>query len=408
MSVPPDYYSALGLERDATVRDIKRAYRAAARELHPDLPANKGNSAAASRFKVIRDAYEVLSDPVRRREYDHWGKDPFGPSDLPWRERSGATGPEHSESAEDIRLRTATGEGVASIFEDLFRPAGGAGTASPPRTPWSPAELDREAREGIRREAEETSRAQGAARQQEAQQPRSEHRFGFDPEALAEAALRGDMEAADRATGMGAGPGAPEASGASQAGEALRISVQVPFLLAVNGGVHRTQYRLPDTSGRWSLEDLELSVPAGLEDGGCIRLRGQGHHGQGAGMRGDLLVDVAVQEHPVFRRAGAEIVLDLPLTPAEAATGVRLDVPTLSGKARLRVPPGVRSGQRLRMRGLGLLDAETGVRGNQVLVVQIQIPARLGTEELALLQELDRRTDWDPRSTWWDDPDVLD
>jgi DnaJ-class molecular chaperone len=235
-------------------------------------------------------------------------------------------------------------------------------------------------------------------------------RFGFDPEQLAEAALMGDLAAADdvgvheeaeetRRDARGAGrrrePPRP------RQGESYRISVQVPFLLAIHGGNYPTQYRIPDAEGRWAMEELELHVPGGLEDGGQIRLPGRGHWGSDGGGRGDLLVDVTVGEHRFFRRDGSDIVVDLPLSPWEAVQGCKLDVPTVYGRATVLVPPGIRSGQRIRIRNLGLLDGGTGRRGNQVLVAQIQTPRDLRPEHVEMLRRIDADLSFDPREGFW-------
>ena len=457
MSFAPDYYALLGLEPDADPRDVKRAYREAARRLHPDLPSNRGDDGAAERFRQVREAYDVLVDPVRRREYDQFGKDPFGASDLPWTDGPPGAG---ITDADDIQLNTETGSGVASIFEDLFRPDPGARPAPPPPranpeaapgarsgngSPWNPGEMDRQAREEIRAErgfAAKSGPASGARNAQEARWQRNagdpkKQKWGFDPEELAEAALKGDMAAADGFDDGAFGGGdqgfggdtsfsydeepppdprpAEQAPGADRAarsrtrddsampGSELNITVQVPFLLSIRGGVHHTQFRVPGPAGRFELEDLALTVPAGLEDGGTIRLPGRGGYGTGSRGRGDLLVSVVVAEHPVFRRDGNDVLVDLPVTASEAAGGCSLEVTTIDGRARVRVPTGVRSGQRIRMRGMGLLDAQTGKRGNQDLVVQIQLPPRLGRAEIQLLQELDRLADWNPREGWFEE-----
>ncbi len=421
MPLVPDYYKVLGVERECADRDIKRAYRAAAKQLHPDLPANKGVVEAAEKFRLVREAYEVLSDPVRRREYDTWGKDPFGESDLPWNDGGTERFAGRNEDADHLNLRTETGSGVASIFEDLFTADP---TVVPPRpskkqqkeTPWNPAEMNRRGRMDIRPEEMggplPKSKTSGSMPGLDNRiDPERAQQWGFDPEDLAEAALYGDMAAADGFAGGEPGPSpshasvgsAPRTEDASVDGEDLGITVQVPFLTAIRGGVHITQYRVPDTGGRWSLEDLELQVPAGMEDGGQLRLSGRGHYGIGDGPRGDLLVDVVVEEHAFFRREGNDLVADLPLSPAEAAAGARLEVPTLDGRARVRVPPRVRSGQRIRLKGMGLLDPATGKRGHQQLVVQIQLPPTLTREDVAALQDLDARSGWDPRAAWWEE-----
>lgn len=479
MPTDQDFYAILGIDRDADAREIKRAYRTLARELHPDLPENRDSEEAAERFREVREAYEVLSDPTRKREYDIWGRDPFGKSDLPWAETEHARYHSREKCGDDIELATDTGQNLDSIFADLF--SKDAASSPPPSgkpSPWTPAEMDRQARLDIAAEVKANQEARAEAdRRASAARSRSDKgqqigeeadpagggggkgRFGFDAQAMAQAAFWGELDdlapapeagpmpdhdpwAGEGADGPAGGPSSrpersqsrtppgsrgprprraprrverpeprePEAEAKDEAppepaprAEDLRITVQVPFLLALNGGVHKTRFRLPDAQGRWTMEELDLSVPPGLEDGGRIRLPGKGEHGARQGQRGDLLVDVVVEDHPIFRREGSDVVVDLPLTPAEAAAGCRVEVPTLNGRAWVRVPPAVHSGKRIALRGFGLLDARTGRRGDQLLVALIQLPPRMGREEIGLLLALDERCGWDPRAHWWEE-----
>jgi DnaJ-class molecular chaperone len=481
VSTEQDYYETLGIPHKSEPREVKRAYRSLARELHPDLPGNKDDEDVAERFKLVREAYEVLSDPVRKKEYDIWGRDPFGASDLPWAETEHARYSSREKTGDDIELTTETGEGLDGIFADLFEKTE---ASSPPPTPgkespWKPAEMEKMARLDIAGEVKARKEAEAAYKRKtdQARAARgdsdggmgdgggttSQSRWGFDAEAMAQAAFWGELDdlepapeagpmpdhdpwdAPQGAPGTEQGPGLDLGSAGAFGGaggpttgktkipprerrarprsgktrtepevepvtapepapktEDLRITVQVPFMLALNGGVHSTRFRLPDDAGRWAMEELDLNVPPGLEDGGQIRLRGRGQFGTRQGHRGDLVVDVIVEEHPVFRRDGPDVVVQLPLTPAEAAAGCRVEVPTINGSAHARVPPGVRSGQRIMLRGMGLLDPKTGRRGNQHLVAQIQLPPNMGRDELGLLFELDKRCGWDPRAAWWD------
>ncbi len=471
-----DYYEILGIDRKSDSREIKRAYRQLARELHPDVPGNEGDEDVAERFREVREAYEVLSDPTRKREYDIWGKDPFGASELPWAETQHARYTSREESAEDIELATDTGQQMDGIFGDLFAQDPSAQPAPGNKeSPWRPAEMERQARLEIAAEVKankarkaEAERRAAAARGrsnkgQEVGDGSSKSKWGFDVEGMAQAAFWGELDDLEpapeagpmpdhdpwapeqaeggpktrrkkRTAGKKAARGRPASKGrrapprkgrrkdapgrrpppeppeddtrapeGMPGVEDLRITVQVPFLVALNGGIHNTRFRLPDTSGRWTMEDLALTVPPGLEDGGRLRLPGKGNFGEREGQRGDLLVDVLVEEHAYFRREGVDVVIDLPVTPAEAAAGCRVEVPTLDGRAWVRVPPGSRSGKRILLRGFGLLDPKSGRRGNQFAVLHIQLPPRMGREELGLLMQLDERTGWDPRAEWWEE-----
>ncbi len=405
----PDYYQILGVAPDADMRAVKRAWREAARTLHPDLPDNKGNAQAIRRFQTVKNAYDVLSDPVRRQEYDERGSSPFLRPGSPFADTSESARSSRAQSAEDIQLQTETGEGVASIFADLF---GGAHAAPPKKdSPWDPGRLNREGR-ASRPPGQAPPSSSGGGLwdpdgfQREANADRAS-RWGFDPEALAEAALMGDMDAADAAPSARREPPRVRATRtarpprqARRRGDDLRITAQVPFEVAALGGRHRLTYRSAGGGDGYSLAEADLFVPAGLVDGTELILRGQGAPGDGGGEAGDLRVAAFAEEHPIFRRRDRDIVLDLPLTPYEAATGLQITVPTLQGRQAVTVPPGVRSGQKLRLRGLGL-PAEGGrPPGNQELVIQVHLPEALGADALELLRRLDELNGWDPRARW--------
>ncbi len=427
MPRPPDYYEILGVDPDADMRAVKRAWREAARTLHPDLPDNRGNSHAKRRFKLVKEAYEVLSDPVRRQEFDERGSSPFLAPGTPFAATSQSARSTRERSAEDIRLQTDTGQGVASIFADLF----GGGHAAPPppkESPWNPGRLNREGQAS--RPADQAPPTGAGAwdpgkMESDAKAGRAS-RWGFDPEALAEAALKGDLSAADAATqarpssirlgGRPPSPGAkpprsapsrptaprsaPPRPPARRRGDDLKITAQVPFRLAALGGRHTVQYRAADSASGYQLAEAELFLPAGIADGTELVLAGKGPAGDGGGAHGDLRVTVYVEEHPQFVRRDRDVVVDLPLSPWEAATGCTVEVPTLHGRQKVNVPPGVRSGQKLRLRGLGLAASGGQPVGNQELVIQIHLPEPLSARQLELLQELEESSDWDPRGRW--------
>ena len=429
MPRPPDYYAILGVARNADDRDIKRAWRSAARSLHPDLPTNRGNAHAQRRFQLVKEAYDVLSDPEQRKDYDA-GRTPYLRVAAGWTDGDPGPSQRQAQSAEDIELQTDTGEGVADIFASLFSGGGAAKPAANKESLWDPERLNRDGHASRGADSPKRSSASGWRPEGDPAagpapdagssgggwrpeyDPANEgrkQRWGFDPEDLAEAALKGDLAEADGMfSRQGDAPDPWQQPGARRnpprqeqptRGEELSISLQVPFRTAALGGPHRTTYRVPDAHGNWSIEELTLALPAGFEDGGELRIAARGNPSRNGGPRGDLLVSIFVEDDPVFSRRGADVLVDLPLPPWEAASGCQLDVPTLQGSNRVRVPPGVRSGQKLRLRGLGLLGAD-GRRGHQELIIQIQLPPGLSREALSLLERLDELSDWSPRVAW--------
>lgn len=180
-------------------------------------------------------------------------------------------------------------------------------------------------------------------------------------------------------------------------GDDAQAEILVPFAVAVEGGAHELSIRIGTKSER-----LTVKIPAGIEDGKAIRLSGQGHPGVNGGPDGDLLVTIRSAPHPWFRREGRNLVVDVPITPSEAALGARVDVPTLSeGSVVVTVPPGTSSGAKLRLRGKGVADPRGGERGDQIVVIRIVVPKDLSDEARSLFEQLSRATPVDPRSELW-------
>jgi curved DNA-binding protein len=308
-----DYYEVLGVPRDASAEDIRRAYRKLAREYHPDVNKDPG---AEDRFKEVSEAYEVLRDPEKRERYDRLGAN--------WR-----AGQDVSESPgfDDFASRGTGGfggfgggtrvefgdSGFSDFFEGLF--GNRAGTRG---------------------------RAGG----------------GFD----GFAAVRGsDQEAT------------------------LELSLEE----AARGGRRRISLE----GGR----DYEVNIPAGVVDGQRIRLAGEGSRGAGGGGSGDLFLRVRLKPDARFRVEGRDIYTDVRVAPWEAALGASVDVPTLTGNARVKVPAGSSSDRRLRLRGKGLPSAR-GDPGDLYAVVKIVVPKKLTSEERELFEQLASVSSFDPRA----------
>jgi curved DNA-binding protein len=317
--MPPerDLYKVLGVARDADADTLKKAYRKLARRHHPDV--NPGDKAAEEKFKQISEAYDVLSDPTKRRNYDEFGEISL----------QGGFDPEQAR-----RAREAFGA----------RFGGGPGAEFRGGEPFEFGDLDDLL-----------------------------GRFGFG----------GRGGAAGRAAGL--------------RGSDVEASLELDFLEAAKGGEKRITLQLAGEDGRLRTETLTVRIPPGVSDGGRIRLRGKGAPGLGGGPPGDLWAQVRIRPHPVFRREGRGVLLDVPITIAEAIRGARIEVPTLEGRATVTVPPGTDSGLKLRLRGKGIPDPSGGPPGDLYVVIQIRVPKKLDAEALAQVDALAAAGPDDPR-----------
>lgn len=195
------------------------------------------------------------------------------------------------------------------------------------------------------------------------------------------------------AGGRGPRPGRPQ----PRKGEDVRTSIEVPFLVGVEGGEHELSLRNGDKTER-----LSFRIPPGVESGKTIRLAGQGHPGMQGGPPGDVLVTVNVSPHPYFRRDGFKLILEVPITVSEAALGAKIEVPTLTeGDVIVSVPPETSSGAKLRLRGKGVLNRGTGQRGDQLVTIKVVIPKDLTEEAQELFRQLTDALPENPRDGLW-------
>ncbi|MFM8729118.1 MAG: DnaJ C-terminal domain-containing protein [Planctomycetaceae bacterium] len=198
--------------------------------------------------------------------------------------------------------------------------------------------------------------------------------------------------------GGGAGFGGQRRGGGrARKGDDVRAEITIPFAVAAEGGEHTLTLQNGSKSER-----IAVKVPAGIDQGQTIRLAGQGNPGPGGGAAGDLLVTVAIAPHPWFRREGFNLVVEAPITPAEAALGTRIEVPTLSeGTGLLTVPAGTSSGSRLRLRGKGVRNPKTGERGDQFVSLKIVVPKELSAAARAAYEQLQQAAPESPRQNLW-------
>jgi len=345
--MPRDYYEVLGVGRDAGETEVKKAFRRLARELHPDV--NDHDPEAEEKFKAAAEAYEVLSDPERRRTYDTYGHEGL---------RSGGFDP-----------RTASFGSIDDIFQAFFGgdPFGfGGGRAGG-------GDIE------VAVEVELAEVATGATRE-----------VSFEA-----------VGACEHCNGNGAEPGTPistceRCGGAGQ----LRQVTRTPFGQMVRGVVCDAcggAGRVPETpcaecggSGRTTgRRTHEIEVPAGIESGQRLRVSGAGHAGEAGAPAGDLYVHVTVAEDERFRREGADLVHVVSIPATEAMLGATLSVPTLDGERELQIEPGTQPGHEEVLRGLGLPRLGGRRRGNQRVVVEVLVPANLGEEQRELAERLD-------------------
>ncbi len=308
-----DYYKTLGVAREATLDEIKRAYRKLARKYHPDVSSEPE---AEARFKDVGEAYEVLKDPEKRAAYDQFGKD--------WKAGQEFRPPPDWDAGFEFS-GPGDGGGFSDFFENLF---GGV----------------RGGRAG-----------------------------GFD---------RGFQRPHRRTQG-----------------EDHHARIVIGLIDAFGGATRTLNLRMPKVTpdGHVVTEDrsVRVSIPKGVKEGQRIRLAGQGAAGFGGGPSGDLYLEVSFEPHPFFVADGRDILLELPITPWEAALGATLAVPTLGGKVDLKIPPNSRSGKKLRLKGRGLPGAPPG---DQIVNLRIETPAATTDEQRALYEQMRATMPLNPRS----------
>jgi molecular chaperone DnaJ len=349
-----DYYQALGLSEDASADDIKKAYRKLARENHPD--ANPDDPTAEQRFKDVGEAYAVLSDATKRREYDEL-------------RRLGAAGFVGGNGG--ARGGDPFGGFAGGDLGDLLGQMFSQGTATRGSRP-------RRARRG--------------------RDLRAEVHLTFE-DALAgvRTTLRvtGDG-ACDTCHGSGAAPGTTPVRCEVCSGRGQVTVDQGPFSFAqpctaCGGRGQRIETPCATCSGSGRVvkpRQLTVKVPAGVKDGAVIRVGGRGGPGADGGPAGDVLVTVHVEKHPLFGRRGDDVTLEVPITYAEAALGTKLTVPTPSGGSRtIKIPAGTTSGRTFRVRGEGAPKRGNGT-GDLRVTVRIEVPARPTRDQKRLLEQL--------------------
>ena len=383
MPAQTDHYKTLGIKRDSSADEIRKAYRRLARKYHPDL--NPGDKAAEERFKKVQEAYDILSDSRKRQMYDQYGF--YSDAGFP-----GAGGSQHGPGmgfggfdfsdfmAGAGRPGEAGGEGggFANSFKDLFGQFFG-GRRREEHQPERGADLEYALNIGFWQAIRGTQVRLNVTRQEQC------------------AACHGSGSAG------GTTAACPQCNGSgsvTQMAGAMRFSLNCPRC----NGSGRLRNACAACHGEGRLprpETVEVRIPPGAGSGSRLRVAGKGNAGTGGAPAGDLYITVRVEPHTFFRREGDNIAITLPISVTEAALGAKIEVPTIDGRALLKIPQGTRNGQKFRLREKGVTNARNGIRGDQIVEVVVQPPKAQDERTRELLRELARLHPEDPREEIW-------
>jgi curved DNA-binding protein len=307
-----DYYKIMGLARDASQDDVKRAYRKLARKYHPDVSKEQD---AEAKFKELGEAYEVLKDPEKRAAYDQLGTN--------WKTGENFKPPPNWDEGFEFKGGGFTNDGNNAAFSDFFEQLFG--------------------------------KAQGQAA--------GRHPQGFDAR-----------------------------------GQDSHAKIHIDLEDSFHGATRTITLSAPEMDEKGHLKvkhrTLTIKIPKGIKPGQHIRLNGQGSAGLGNGSAGDLMLEIAFNDHPMYRLSETDIYLDLPVTPWEAALGSKVKVPTPEGNVDLKIPPNSKQGSKLRLKGRGLPTREPG---DFYVVLQIALPSADTEHAKAVYQTMQEQLDFNPR-----------
>ena len=370
-----DYYELLGVARKASAKDIRAAFRKLARKYHPDL--NPGDKSAEEKFKQLQEAYDVLSDTKKRQMYDQYG---FYSDNLP----GGAPGGTHAEGEPDVNFdfggfdfgggtgAPGGGAGFRDLFSQFFSGGHGRAGMEPEHEPGGDLEyqIEIDFRDSVR----------GAVKKLTITR----------------------LDACETCHGTGA-IGSPQTcpvchgSGSVQQA-AGKMRFNVPCSRCGGTGKLRTPCKTCGGEGRVRrTETIDVRIPAGVANGGRVRVPHKGNAGTMGAPPGDLYLRVMVRPHEFFERRGDDLYTKIPVTVTEATLGAKIEVPTIDGRSLVRIPPGTNSGKTLRLKEKGVPSARNGARGDQYVEIQVVVPQPTDERVRHLMKELETLTPGDPR-----------
>lgn len=357
-----DYYESLGVSRDASQDDIKKAYRKLAMKYHPDR--NPDDKHAEEKFKEISEAYEVLSDPEKRKRYDQYGyegvRQTFSRGGFSWEDFH------HFDDLSDL-----FGGGLGGFFEEIF---GGGSFYSRGSSGRRRVHKGRNVKIALSISLKET--ATGVTKKVR----------------IKKRNICGTCNGSRSAPGSSSKT-CPKCQGSgkhtvSQGGGFLFTYSTTCDLCRGEGQIISKPCQTCGGSGMVAKEQtIEVKIPAGIQTGQRLVLNGQGEPSVDGGPAGDLFAEIHVQEHNLFKRQNEDVYLDYPISFIDAITGTELEVPTLYGKARLKVAPGTQPGTLLRLKGQGIPRLQSFGRGDQYVRINVEIPKKINAKQKELLEQ---------------------
>lgn len=352
-----DYYEILGVSKDASEGDIKKAYRKVAKECHPDL--NPDDKEAEQRFKEASEAYEVLSDSNKRTQYDQFGHEGMN-------QGAGGFG----------GFGGFSGGGFGDIFEDIFDMFGGAGGSARRQGPSRGADI----KYGLDITFEEAA-------------------FGVEKEIKIDR-----TEDCTTCSGTGAKPGTDKKTCGKCGGTGqVKYAQNTPFGQIVRTGpcdecrgsgekIDSPCEKCHGSGKETRTKKINIKIPAGVDTGSVISLKGEGEPGEKGGPRGDLYIYIDVKPHKIFERQGTDLYCEVAISFAQAALGAELKVPSLEGKLKYTIEAGTQTGTTFRLKGKGIPSLRSGRKGDLYVKVKVKVPTQLNDKEKELIEELAKQS----------------
>jgi molecular chaperone DnaJ len=388
MSPKHDYYETLNVAKGASQDEIRKSYRKLARKYHPDL--NPGDKSSEERFKQVQEAYDILSDAKKRQMYDQYG----------FYSENGVPPPGPGASAGPQPNMDFSGFDFSEFFQGGGAPGGTAGGGTRRTTSSG----------GFRDIFSQFFKGGGEARPEPERGSDLEYSMNIDFwQAIKGTQARLNItryEVCDTCHGTGSAGGqtvtCPECNGTgsvSQMAGAMRFNLTCPRC----GGSGKLKNACPTCNGEGRIahtETVDVRIPPGARNGSRLRVPGKGNAGIMGAPSGDLYITTRVEDHPYFHRDGDDIHIRVPVTVWEAGLGAKIEVPTIDGRAQLKIPQGTQNGQKLRLREKGVLNAHNQ-RGDQIVEIAIQTPEVRDERTKEILRELGTLHPEDPRAELW-------
>ena len=382
-----DYYETLGVGRSAQADEIRKAYRKLARKYHPDV--NPGDKSAEERFKSVQEAYDILSDDEKKKTYDQYGfYSPNIPPNAGGGGNGGGAGFGGFDFSEYMRQQQGAGgagsrgvdeEGPSGSFRDIFSNIFSSKGRQASSEPERGADLEYGLNVDFWQSIRGTQVKLNISRQETCE---TCHGTGTAGSSVAVC---------------------PECDGSgtvSQMAGAMKFNLTCPRC----GGSGRLKNACPTCRGEGRIsrpDTVEVRIPQGVSSGSRLRVAGKGNAGVAGGQAGDLYITIRVEEHPFFKRDGDTINIQVPLTVSEAGLGAKIEVPTIDGRALLKIPQGTQNGQKFRLRDKGVFNGKKNVRGDEIVEVILRAPDVHDERTRELLRELAQVQMTDVRGEIW-------